>query len=523
MDDTSLLEKMRYMSKEANTCKGTEDDIEAFRNLKTLKQDADKVDTNLIYAMNCGEINSGETYVFKTSHYSLELATKMDATRKTVRGRPRILSLEKAFFDGMHSQCKGYKTLTLWTHHPGMRRMQRLAMMECKKESTEMIEIFFRLFNEALANFVGDPNYKFNPSMICMDEAGANLQGLRRVFGDAFMVRVVSCQWHFKECAKRQLKNINVNDQATFWHLVGKICTAQTFAEYKKYSDALEHICKKNNCIRWYNWWKVRRYHLVPALRGFGWTGSNWAEIGHSTMKRNHKVWLSVAAFEDIADFIIQENNYISFMSNTGKMVGKGPTQFAKRMKECRAQRKYVESACNAILTTDLRGEVEKHTDPDALFVPSNAAKHRVPKKFSMKNPLQKFKQRKAKGLQPEPVRYDEENDEDADNEEDGTSESDKDEYWQPIDIGTDDDDDDDDSDVNPDPDDRVPPRPEPIIPIRRVLPPRKRRGKNQKYHSTTPAETSSEEEMTIGHKGCVPKDMEKKKMNTNPPSYVHI
>ena len=127
-------------------------------------------------------------HVFKTSRYLLELATKMDATRKTVRGRPSILSLEKAFFDGMHSRCKGYKTLTLWTHHPGMRRMQHLATMECKKESTEMIEIFFRLFNEALANFVGDPNYKFNPSMICMDEAGANLQGLRRVFGDAFMV-----------------------------------------------------------------------------------------------------------------------------------------------------------------------------------------------------------------------------------------------------------------------------------------------------------------------------------------------
>ena len=28
---------------------------------------------------------------------------------------------------------------------------------------------------------------------------------------------------------------------------------------------------------------------------------------------------------------------------------------------------------------------------------------------------------------------------------------------------------------------------------------------------------------MTIGHKGHVPKDMEKKKMNTNPPSYVRI
>ena len=123
MDDTSLLEKMRYMSKEANTYKGTEDDIEVFQNLKTLKQDVDKVDTNLIYAMNCGEINSEETYVFKTSHYLLELAAKMDATYKTVRGQPSILSLEKAFFNGMHSRCKGYKTLTLWTHHSRIQRM----------------------------------------------------------------------------------------------------------------------------------------------------------------------------------------------------------------------------------------------------------------------------------------------------------------------------------------------------------------------------------------------------------------
>ena len=78
----------------------------------------------------------------------------------------------------------------------------------------------------------------------------------------------------------------------------------------------------------------------------------------------------------------------MSFMSNTGKTVGKGPTQFSKRMKECRAQRKYVESACDAILTNDLQGEVEKHMDPDAVFIPSNVAKHRVPKKFSTKNPL---------------------------------------------------------------------------------------------------------------------------------------
>ena len=56
--------------------------------------------------------------------------------------------------------------------------MQRLVTMDCKKESTDMIALFFETFNEALAEVVGEKGYKFNPSMICMDEAGANLQGL---------------------------------------------------------------------------------------------------------------------------------------------------------------------------------------------------------------------------------------------------------------------------------------------------------------------------------------------------------
>ena len=98
---------------------------------------------------------------------------------------------------------------------------------------------------------------------------------------------------------------------------------------------------------------------MVPALHGFGWTGSNWAEIGHSMMKRHTKVWLSVAAVEDIADFIVQENNYLSFVLNTGKTIGKGPTSYVKKVKERREQRRYIESACDALLTTDMQGEVD--------------------------------------------------------------------------------------------------------------------------------------------------------------------
>ena len=43
-----------------------------------------------------------------------------------------------------------------------------------------MIALFFKTFNEALAEVVGEKGYKFNPSMICVDEAGANLQGLQK-------------------------------------------------------------------------------------------------------------------------------------------------------------------------------------------------------------------------------------------------------------------------------------------------------------------------------------------------------
>ena len=151
---------------------------------------------------------------------------------------------------------------------------------------------------------------------------------------------------------------------------------------------------------------------MVPALRGFGWTGSNWAEIGHLMMKRHTKVWLSVAAVEDIADFIVQENNYLSFVSNTRKTIGKGPTSYAKKMKEHREQRRYIESACDALLTTDMQGEVDRHTHPNSQFVPSRAAKHRVPKKFSTKNPMQKYKDRGLSTQErtlPEEVSLDEE------------------------------------------------------------------------------------------------------------------
>ena len=72
--------------------------------------------------------------------------------------------------------------------------MRQLAMMEVERENMEMIILFFNLLNKTLANHVGNPDYKFNPALIMMDEAGANLQGIKDAMGSEYPGKIVTCQ-----------------------------------------------------------------------------------------------------------------------------------------------------------------------------------------------------------------------------------------------------------------------------------------------------------------------------------------
>ena len=89
--------------------------------------------------------------------------------------------------------------------------MKRLATMEVEKENTEMVKPFFDLLNKALQEYISNPNYKFNPCMILTDKVGANLQGIKDVFGPKYLDRITSCHFHFKQCTCRQLHHINEN------------------------------------------------------------------------------------------------------------------------------------------------------------------------------------------------------------------------------------------------------------------------------------------------------------------------
>ena len=276
-----------------------------------------------------------------------------------------------------------------------------------------MVAQFYNLFNEALANYKGEKGYKFNLSMICCNEAGANLQAICEVYGEDFYNnKVATCYWHFFRCVECQLNRIDVNERKMFMDAVHALCKASTVMEYKRLSALLEGICKRSKIMSWWNWWKVRRIHLVPALCQFGWTGTNWAEIGHASMKTKRQLWLSYATYIDVCHMIMQDNEYVSFLKNKGKTVGRGPSTVRMQRKEIEAEDRFMEQALDALESGDIREQALQLESTDGQFIPSATAKHKAPKTFSTKNPLQKHTA-KATNAKSKNVRFEQNTDTD--------------------------------------------------------------------------------------------------------------
>ena len=389
MDDESIIEKLRHLGKSGGRNDSKERQIDSFHHIKELKETTDKRDRFNIYKINCRDINGEPSFVFKTSSKALEIGVKMD--QKQSEGERSILSFEHAYMDAMHNRVNGYKTLTLWMYHPGMKRVLNLAIMECERENTEMVSLFLHKFNEALADYKQDPNYTFNPYGIMCDENAANQLAIEKVYGKDFLVRVVTCQWHFKQCAMRQLHDVHVMERETFKEYVNKLCYCYTVADYKRIRAALENLATRNNILNWWQWWDAQKFHIVPTFRGFNISGLNLAETGHSMLKVKGKMWLSVATWRDVCFHIVQANKYTAFVENTGKVTGKGPTLIEGRRKEKQIERDFI-SSCKEKLEDDfdLEGELEYDGTQEDFFVPNRKAKHRVPKTFSDTNPEQK-------------------------------------------------------------------------------------------------------------------------------------
>ena len=168
------------------------------------------------------------SYVFETSAVSLKIAGMMSGTIK-VGGQDSSLRMEPAYFDGMHSRVKFFVSLTMWVFHPGMRMMMLLATMDTPREHSDDIEIFFFTFNQALADYLSEPEYIWDPFLIMMDHKGANFEALERVYGENFRkYKTVTCQWHFLHCAEKYTTKCKESERTSFRTWCKQLCEATT-------------------------------------------------------------------------------------------------------------------------------------------------------------------------------------------------------------------------------------------------------------------------------------------------------
>ncbi len=193
---------------------------ENFEGLVTFKKFCDKKDKFYVYKINDSRGNPDlPSFVFKTSSTKLQMAHLMN------RDGDHFLNEEYCFFDGKQKRCRNFTTLTASVYHPLLKKQIPLAVMETEAEDSSCISLFWNIFQEALRKEIPGSNVIFNPIGFCTDMAGANLVGIKEVFGDEALERVKTCEFHYKQ---------NVNKKA-------RLLDTESGDEFKEKCEALTY------------------------------------------------------------------------------------------------------------------------------------------------------------------------------------------------------------------------------------------------------------------------------------------
>ena len=375
----------------------TDKDPNSFSAVAELRKQLKSFDPYLIYKLNDGTLNDEISFVFKTSRCAAQLALEMDYQDPENRS---CLREEPVYCDTMHSRVENYKNITAWVKNPITRSVMRIATMEAMHEDTPTMILFFNLLNEVLQKVSGKPKYKFNPSRFYVDEAGANKNAISRVFGRAALNRTVTCQWHFLQCVRIKAMEVKERHRKTFRKLCRRWTAAATRSEYDSISAALRTLCEKSGILSWFLWWEERRFHIVPAFRGFNLSGLNLAESGQSGMKpkTRKKLRLIDAAYKDCSQMMRQDEMYKAYIGNISKEIGKGLNIRQIQERDRRAQEERAKKYADVLLRGDVNAETdnEENSGQANIFIPTDAARHRAPRVHSKRNPTEKKKGRRS-------------------------------------------------------------------------------------------------------------------------------
>ena len=109
------------------------------------------------------------------------------------------------YFDANEKRTKNMTVFTLSVYHPLLQKQIPLATMDCEKEDRINAKNFFATWNEALSEF--QEGLTFDSTGVILDERGSNWNAIKEIYGEEFLNRCQSCEFHFKQSVNRRLKS----------------------------------------------------------------------------------------------------------------------------------------------------------------------------------------------------------------------------------------------------------------------------------------------------------------------------
>ena len=128
-----------------------------------------------------------------------------------------------------------------------------------------MPRLFWRTWNDALAGLA------FDPAGVLLDERGCNWNALKEVYGEDFITRCSSSEFHFKQSINRRLKETVFSGGKLadrFRSLSKRILEAQTEVQFQDARAELRAFIdgkKRQPLSNWLACWVTRKEHIFTV------------------------------------------------------------------------------------------------------------------------------------------------------------------------------------------------------------------------------------------------------------------
>ena len=145
-----------------------------------------------------------------------------------------------------------------------------------------------------------------------MDEWGFNWNAPKEVYGEEFITRCSSCEFHFKQSVNRRLKEtvfLGGKSDDRFRSLSKRMLEAQTEVQFEDARTELRAFIdekeKRQPLSNWLAWWVTRKEHIFGAFKRKNAPGSNLGEVVHSSWITQKKEHSSLYSNQRLTIFVI--------------------------------------------------------------------------------------------------------------------------------------------------------------------------------------------------------------------------